>query len=224
MSDTALVLNPVELRVLGALIEKSLTTPDAYPLSLNALTNACNQLTNREPVTAFDEQTVVRALDGLYEKRLAFSFDGVSSRVAKYKHALTDVIELNEGEVALLCVLMLRGPQTVGELRTRTERLHPFASPAEVETALQALSIREPHPLVVKLPRQPGFKESRNAHLLGGEVTLEAPAHTPRPEPAVLVVRAENERVAKLEEEVAALRNEVTELKQQFAEFKKQFE
>jgi uncharacterized protein YceH (UPF0502 family) len=223
MSDTALVLNPVELRVLGALIEKSLTTPDAYPLSLNALTNACNQLTNREPVVSFDEQTVVRALDGLYEKRLAFSFDGVSSRVAKYKHALTDVIELNEGEVALLCVLMLRGPQTVGELRTRTERLHPFASPAEVETALQALSIREPHPLVVKLPRQPGFKESRHAHLLGGEVMLEAPA-TPRPEPAVLAVRAENERVAKLEEEVAALRNDVTELKQQFAEFKKQFE
>jgi uncharacterized protein YceH (UPF0502 family) len=157
-------LSPSEIRVLGALIEKQITTPDYYPLTLNSLTNACNQLTNRDPVVSYDEQTVVRALDALREKRLATLFSGAESRVAKYKHTLTDAILLTPAEVALLCVLMLRGPQTVGELRTRAERLFPFDNLPEVEEALNALAARPERPLVAKLPRQPGTKESRYAH------------------------------------------------------------
>jgi uncharacterized protein YceH (UPF0502 family) len=223
-------LNPVEVRVLGSLVEKAVTTPDYYPLTLNALTNACNQLTNRDPVVSFDEADVVRGLDSLREKRLASLFHGADSRVPKYKHALTDVLPLMPAEVAVLCVLMLRGPQTVGELRTRAERLHAFASLAEVEEVLRDLAARQPDPLVAKLPRQPGMKESRYTHLLSGPVDALAPAGlaaadpAPRPEPATLMVRAENERIARLEEETASLRRELSELKQQFADFRKQFE
>jgi uncharacterized protein len=225
MDDPLPPLDAAEVRVLGSLIEKQITTPDYYPLTLNALTNACNQLTNREPVVAFDEQTVVRALDGLREKRLATLFTGAESRVAKYKHTLTDALLLTPGEVALLCVLMLRGPQTLGELRTRSERLFTFDTMLEVEEALNALASRSPQPLVAKLPRQPGTKESRYSHLLSGPLTptptVEAGV---RPEPATLVVRAENERIAKLEQEIIELRRELGELKQQFADFRKQFE
>src|SRR4051794_14618672 len=159
MDDPLPPLNAAEVRVLGSLIEKQITTPDYYPLSLNALTNACNQLTNREPVVSFDETTVVRAIDGLREKRLATLFTGGESRVAKYKHTLNDALLLTPAETALLNVLMLRGPQTIGELRTRAERLYAFESPADVEETLSALSIRQPQPLVAKLPRQPGTKE-----------------------------------------------------------------
>jgi uncharacterized protein YceH (UPF0502 family) len=217
-------LSPSEIRVLGALIEKQITTPDYYPLTLNSLTNACNQLTNRDPVVSYDEQTVVRALDALREKRLATLFSGAESRVAKYKHTLTDAILLTPAEVALLCVLMLRGPQTVGELRTRAERLFPFDNLPEVEEALNALAARPERPLVAKLPRQPGTKESRYAHLLGGPVELAASEKAPPPEPATLAVRAENDRFAKLEAETAELRRELAELKQQLADFRKQFE
>ena len=217
-------LSPSEVRVLGALIEKQITTPDYYPLTLNSLTNACNQLTNREPVVSYDEQTIVRALDALREKRLATLFSGAESRVAKYKHTLTDAILLTPAEVALLCVLMLRGPQTVGELRTRAERLFTFDSLPEVEETLHALASRPEQPLVAKLPRAPGTKESRYAHLLGGPVEVAASEKLPPPEPATLAVRAENERVAKLEAETADLRRELAELKQQFADFRRQFE
>ena len=217
-------LSPSEVRVLGALIEKQITTPDYYPLTLNSLTNACNQLTNREPVVSYDEQTIVRALDALREKRLATLFSGAESRVAKYKHTLTDAILLTPAEVALLCVLMLRGPQTVGELRTRAERLFTFDSLPEVEETLNALASRPEQPLVTKLPRAPGTKESRYAHLLGGPVEVAASEKLPPPEPATLAVRAENERVAKLEAETADLRRELAELKQQFADFRRQFE
>jgi len=210
--------------VLGSLIEKAITTPDYYPLSLNALTNACNQLTNREPVVSFDETTVVRAMDSLREKRLASVFTGAESRVAKYKHAFTDALLLTPGEVGLLCVLMLRGPQTLAELRTRTERFQPYESTAEIEEALQALASRQPQPLVVKLPRLPGTKEPRYAHLLSGPIEITAPEKSLPSEPATLVVRAENERIARLEEEVAGLRREVAELKQQFADFRRQFD
>jgi hypothetical protein len=225
MDDPITPLNSAEVRVLGALIEKQVTTPDYYPLTLNALTNACNQLTNREPVVAFDESTVVRALDGLRDKRLATLFSGQESRVAKYKHSLTDALLLTPGEVALLCVLMLRGPQTVGELRTRSERLFAFDTLPEVEETLNALATRQPQPLVAKLPRQSGTKESRYAHLLSGPIDLmPAPESGPRPEPATLAVRAENERIGKLEQDMGELRRELTELQQKFAEFRKQFE
>src|SRR5258706_4667375 len=140
-------LSASEVRVRGSLIEKQITTPDYYPLTLNALTNACNQLTNRDPVVSFAENSVVRALDGLREKRLATLFSGADSRVPKYKHTLTDALLLTPGEVGLLCVLMLRGPQTIGELRTRSERLFAFDSLPEVEDTLNALLTRQPQPL-----------------------------------------------------------------------------
>lgn len=226
MDDPLSPLDAAEVRVLGSLIEKQITTPDYYPLTLNALTNACNQLTNREPVVAFDEQTVVRALDGLRDKRLATLFTGAESRVAKYKHTLTDRLLLTPGELALLCVLMLRGPQTLGELRTRSERLFNFDSMPEVEETLNALAARQPQPLVAKLPRQPGTKESRFAHLLSGAApaVAAAPETAVRSEPATLAVRAENERIMKLEGEVLELRRKLGELEQTFADFRKQFE
>jgi uncharacterized protein len=217
-------LNAAEIRVLGSLVEKAVTTPDYYPLSLGALTNACNQLTNRDPVVAFDETEVVRALDGLRAKNLATLFQGADSRVPKYKHAFTDLFLLTPAELALLGVLMLRGPQTVGELRIRAERMYAFDHLADVEETLQALAGRQPQPLVAKLPRQPGTKESRYAHLLSGPVELIVSDRIPSPEPATLVVRAEEERVAKLEVETAALRQELGELRQQLADFQKQFE
>jgi uncharacterized protein len=227
MDDPLPTLSPPEIRVLGSLIEKQITTPDYYPLSLNALTNACNQLTNREPVVSFDEQTVVRALDRLRDKRLATQFAGAESRVAKYKHTLTDAILLTPAEVALLCVLMLRGPQTLGELRTRGERLFAFDSLPEVEEVLNGLAARQPQPLVTKLPRAPGTKEPRFAHLLSGPIdtaTAAAAERTPPMEPATAAVRAADERVAKLEAECATLRTELADLQRQFAEFRKQFE
>jgi uncharacterized protein YceH (UPF0502 family) len=226
MDDPLPPLSAHEIRVLGSLVEKAVTTPDYYPLTLNSLTLACNQLSNRDPVVAFDETTVVRALDGLREKRLASVFTGAESRVAKYKHSLTDALLLTPGEVGLLCVLMLRGPQTLAELRTRTERFQPFESLTEIEEALQALATRSPQPLVVKLPRLPGTKEPRYAHLLSGpiDVAALAPANALAPEPATLAVRAENDRLAKLETETAAFRTELAELRQQFADFRKQFE
>ena len=217
-------LNAAEIRVLGALIEKAVTTPAYYPLSLNALTNACNQSSNRDPVVSFSEADVVRALDGLRVQNLATHYQGADSRIARYKHAFTEVFLLTPAELAILCVLMLRGPQTVGELRTRTERLHPFDDLAEVEATLQALATRQPQPLVAKLPRQPGTKESRYAHLFSGPVETAGPARALLPEPATLAVRAENERFEKLEAEVAALRREIAEIQQQFAAFRKQFE
>lgn len=224
MDDPLPTLSPAEVRVLGALIEKQITTPDYYPLTLNALTNACNQLTNREPVVAFDEQTVVRAIDGLREKRLATLYTGAESRVAKYKHTLTDALLLTPGEIALLCVLLLRGPQTLGELRPRTERLFKFDNLPEVEASLNALAARQPQPLVAKLPRQPGAKESRFAQLLSGpidpsEVTLEStPQSSAAPAPAAV------DRIAQLEQEVADLRRELADLRQTFGDFRKQFD
>jgi uncharacterized protein YceH (UPF0502 family) len=220
----SLVLNAVEVRVLGSLVEKEITTPDYYPLTLNALVNACNQSSNRDPVVSFDETTVVRALDGLREKKLALVFYGADSRVPKYAHKLTGTFMLSRPEIAVLCVLLLRGPQTVGELRGRTGRMHEFAALEEVEAVLQTLAAKESGPLVTKLPRQTGFKESRFAHRLAGEVTLEPAETAPRLEPATVAVRLENERLAKLEADTEALRREFAELKQQFANFRKQFE
>ena len=215
-------LSAEEVRVLGALMEKEIATPDYYPLSLNALVNACNQISNRDPVVSFDERTVARALESLREKKLTWMVTGIG-RVPKYEHRFAEALKLAEQELAVLCVLMLRGPQTVGEIRGRTGRLYEFKELEEVELTLQALMSAEP-PLAVKLPRQPGTKESRYAHLLAGEVQIEEREVAPRLEPATLEVRQENERIAKLEEELTQVRGELSELKQQFVDFKKQFE
>jgi uncharacterized protein YceH (UPF0502 family) len=217
------MLNEYELRVLGAMVEKQIATPDYYPLTLNAITNACNQKSHRDPVVAYDEATVVRALDGLRDQKLAYTFHGSEARVTKYGHLFPKAFELSEAEVALMCVLVLRGPQTPGELRSRSQHLHSFDSLPEVETILQSLASRA-EPLIVKLPRQPGSRESRFAHLLGGEISIEQLEQAPPLEPAATRAKTENERVVKLEEEVAALRRELNELKQQFSEFRKQFE
>lgn len=215
-------LTAVEVRVLGSLIEKEITTPEYYPLTLNALVNACNQISNRDPVVSFDDKTVARALEDLREKKLVWMVTG-AGRVPKYEHRFADALKLAEQELAVLCVLMLRGPQTVGEIRGRTGRLYEFKELEEVELTLQALMTSEPS-LVVKLPRQPGTKESRYAHLLSGEVQIEEREVAPRIEPAVIEVRQENEKIAKLEEELAQVRIDLSELKQQFVDFKKQFE
>lgn len=224
MDESLPPLTAAEVRVLGSLVEKQITTPDYYPLTLNALTNACNQINNRDPVVAFDETTVVRAIDGLRDKRLGTLFSGADSRVAKYKHTLHDRLLLTPAETALLTVLFLRGPQTIGELRTRSERMFAFDNLAEVEAALAALAAR-PHALVTKLPRQPGTKEARYVHLLAGPVDATPAADRAlAPEPATLAVRAENDRIAALEAECANLRRDIGALQEQFAAFRKQFE
>ena len=215
------VLNSAEARVLGALVEKQITTPDYYPLTLNALVNACNQTSSRDPVVAYDESTVLHALDGLRDQKLASISSGAESRVPKYRHKLTERFELSSAEVATLCILILRGPQTAGEIRNRSSRLHEFASITEVEETLDALAARQPQPLVTKLPRQLGLKESRFAHLLSGPIAPEslmtsAPAATSSPPPV--------DRVTQLEAEVSTLRQELADLREQFAQFKKQFE
>lgn len=213
------VLSAIETRVLGSLIEKQVTTPEYYPLTLNALTLACNQKNNRHPVTSYSENQVAAALESLREKNLTYVFYGSTSRVPKYKHVMPEVMHLNHAETALMCVLMLRGAQTLGELRGSASRLHEFSSLEEVEETLNGLISREPESLVARLPRQPGQKEGRFAHLLSGEINLEALA-------------AESERVAtsissrrsSLEEKVEALAAEVEKLKEQFEQFRKQFE
>jgi hypothetical protein len=215
-----IILNAAEARVLGSLVEKDITTPDYYPLSLNALVNACNQKNNREPMTSFDEETVRLALRNLSDKHLAGTAGGADSRVTKYEHRLQEVFNFTRPETAILCVLLLRGPQTPGELRGRTERMHRFEDLDEVLSGLQQLMRREP-PLAKALGRRPGTKEIRYAHLLSGDVEAwEPPAETAHSGS----VADENERVAHLEEQVAAVQREIAELRQQMAEFKKQFE
>jgi uncharacterized protein len=211
-------LTEIEARIVGALVEKQLTTPEYYPLTLNALVAACNQKTNREPVVNYDEQTVSRTLDHLRDKNLVYVFYGSTSRVPKYKHMLPGVYELEPPEVAIVCVLMLRGAQTLGELRERTGRLYEFSGLGEVDETLDGLAKKD-EPLVVKLERQPGQKEARFAHLLSGEVA----SYTP-PERTVSRSPAGNERVENLERELENLRNEFNLFRQEFEEFKKQFE
>ncbi|MGI8495437.1 MAG: YceH family protein [Pyrinomonadaceae bacterium] len=212
------ILTEVEARVVGALIEKQLTTPEYYPLTLNALAAACNQKSNREPVVSYDDETIQKALDDLREKNVVYVFYGSTSRVPKYKHILPKFLELDERETAVLCVLMLRGAQTIGEIRGRTGRLFEFSNLGEVNETLDALLKRE-EPLIVKLEHQPGQKEARYAHLLSGEVTqpIYAERSTSRND-------ADNERIEKLEQELENLRSELNLFKQSFEEFKKQFE
>ena len=214
--SSALVLDAVEARAIGALVEKAVTTPDYYPLSLNALVNACNQTNNRDPVTAHEQAMVLRALESLRDKKLVFVFEGAANRVTKYGHKFAETLGLTGPEVAVLCVLLLRGPQTVGEIRGRTGRLHEFAALGEVESTLQALAARTPQPLVARLPRQSGFKESRYAHLLSGPPAA-ALAEAPPSEPAVA---AEGDRLSRLEQEVADLRRKLSDLQAQLAELR----
>jgi uncharacterized protein YceH (UPF0502 family) len=205
------LLTAVEARVLGALVEKEITTPEYYPLSLNALVNACNQKNNREPVMQLDEDEVRQALHGLEDDRLAGPRRGSDSRVTKYEHHLQEVFNFTRGEVAILCVLLLRGPQTPGELRSRTERMHRFEELDDVLSALQRLMQRDP-PLARALPRQPGTKEIRYMHLLSGEMPLEAaqPAATSATDDSTA-----SDRLLQLESEVATLKQELQELKEQ---------
>jgi uncharacterized protein len=216
------ILSDAEARVLGSLVEKQVTTPEYYPLTLNALTLACNQKNNRNPVTAYDENEVMRAVESLREKNLTYVFYGSNSRVPKYKHVMPEVLHLSPAEVALMCVLLLRGAQTLGELKDRSARMHEFVSLEEVDRTLNELSVKEPDPLVIRLPRLAGQKEARFAHLLSGEIDVEALAEA---EPPKRVSRAgESDRVAALEQQVESLRSAVSDLQRQFADFKKQFE
>ena len=214
---TTTILTDIETRVLGSLIEKQVTTPEYYPLTLNALTLACNQKNNRYPVTSYTENQVSDAVERLREKNLSYVFYGSTSRVPKYKHVMPEVMHLSHPEVALMCVLMLRGAQTLGELRGNATRLHDFSGLEEVEQTLNGLISRD-EPLVARLPRQPGQKEGRFAHLLSGEIDLEALAESER------VAAVAPSRRTSLEQKVDELAAEVEKLKEQFEQFRKQFE
>jgi uncharacterized protein YceH (UPF0502 family) len=214
------VLTDTEIRVLGSLVEKDITTPDYYPLSLNALVNACNQKNNREPVTNLTEEQVRQSLSTLQEKRLAGPASGADSRVTKYEHRLQEVFNFTRGEIAVMCVMLLRGPQTPGELRGRTERMYHFETLDDVQSNLQRLIQKDP-PLVKMLARQPGTKENRYAHLLAGEIEE---AEVTRVEKALAPSASEASRIQSLEAEISELKTEIASLKQQFAEFRKQFE
>jgi uncharacterized protein len=213
------LLSDVEVRVLGSLIEKDITTPDYYPLSLNALVNACNQKNNRDPVMGLDEDAVRAALESLQRQRLAGPASGADGRVTKYEHRLQEVFNFDRRETAILCVLLLRGAQTPGELRGRAERMYRFEELEDVLATIEKLSQREPA-LVAVLPRQPGTKESRYMHLFSGGA----------PPEEIAAVRASvrssmgDDRVAMLEGEVAELRKEVGEMREQLVAFRRQFE
>jgi len=218
MDRLQLQLNPLEVRVLGALIEKDITTPDYYPLSLNALVNACNQKNNRDPVMSLDEDAVRQALSSLQEKRLAGPAGGADSRVAKYEHRLQEVFNFDRREIAIICVLLLRGAQTPGELRGRGERMYHFEALEDVESTLQRLMDREP-PLVTVLARQPGTKESRSMHLFSGEPA----GATVAPATRIANEELDTGRISALENELSSLRSQISELRREFETFKQQF-
>lgn len=218
----SLQLTETEVRVLGALVEKEITTPEYYPLSLNALVNACNQKSNREPLMNLDEDAVRKALRSLTDQVMVRSASG-DSRVAKYEHRLNELFNFHRHEIAVLCVLMLRGPQTPGELRTRSERMYAFEDLDAVHSALNLLMRREP-PLVKVLARQPGTKESRFMHLLSGDVAPDAIADAEQVPAGEAALSGQMERISQLEAEVSELRRELETLREQFAAFQKQFQ
>ena len=220
MIAPTLQLNPTEVRVLGSLIEKDITTPDYCPLSLNALVNACNQKNNRDPIMSLDEDSVRHALTSLQENRLAGPAGGADSRVTKYEHRLQEVFNFDRREIAIVCVLLLRGPQTPGELRSRSERMYRFETLDDVQSTIQRLSDRQP-PLMRVLPRQPGTKESRYVHLFAEDTW---PAETLQQHPISAPPANSDSRISALEAEVASLRSEAAELRQQLAAFKTQFD
>ena len=214
-------LDPIEIRVIGALIEKQVATPEYYPLTLNSLVAACNQTTNRDPVTSHDESAIGRALASLRQKGLTWTVTG--GRAPKYEHRFGEKFQLAGPALAVMCVLMLRGPQTAGEIRGRTGRLCEFAGLEEVETVLASLMGLE-RPLAIKLARLPGTKEPRYAHQLGGDAPAYGHEPPPPTEASVTDVLGANQRIVQLENEMAALRQELQELHQQFLDLKRQFE
>jgi uncharacterized protein YceH (UPF0502 family) len=213
-----LELSPIETRVLGALLEKERTTPEYYPLSLNGLVVACNQTTNRDPIVSYDDRTVERGLDGLREKKLAMLVHTAGARVPKYRHTLLDIYNLDGREVALLCVLMMRGPQTLGELRSRTERMSGSMNLPEAEKYLEELTAGE-DPLVRVIPARPGQKEKRYVQLLSGEPELESLT----PPAAAGTPVSGRSRLDTLEAELNALKSEFQALREELTEFKKLF-
>lgn len=216
MVTAPIKLSAAEARVLGALVEKEITTPDYYPLTLNALVNACNQRSNREPVMDLDEDDTRQALHGLENKQLAGRARSADGRVTKYEHWLGEAFNFSRAETALICVLLLRGPQTPGELRGRTERIHRFEEISDVLAGLQKLMERDPA-LVAVLPRQPGTKEARYAHLLSGPVESAPHSALTAPEPAFTGdLSTHDERIAQLEAAVAELKRDFTELRAKF--------
>jgi len=223
--EESILLTAAEARVLGCLLEKASTTPDAYPLTLNSLLSACNQKTNRHPVVDFDEEAVAEAIEGLRSKKLAFRVDGAGSRVPKYRHHLDETVGLGKAGKALLTVLLLRGPQTPGELRIRTERMYVFPATEAVEQELDELAAQMDPPLWRRLPPAPGQKEVRYKHLLCGEVDVAGAASVELPEePAMAAVQARNVRIESLEAKVASLEAELVGLKAAFERFRQQFD
>ncbi|HEY8101929.1 MAG TPA: YceH family protein [Burkholderiaceae bacterium] len=222
-SNDQLMLDPFEIRVLAVLAEKEALTPDNYPLSINALTNGCNQLSSRDPVMSITEDTVHDVLHRLMQNKFVTEVTQAGARVSKYEHRIRIKWSLEQDKLAILTMLMLRGPQTAGEIRTRSGRMHEFASVADVETGLQFLMDKYP-PLVTRLARAPGTKESRYAHLLSGEDFLQQQEVASAFSSDVAVTASRQDRVTQLEEEVARLTKEIEGLKQQFSDFKKQFE
>ncbi len=214
-------INETEARILGSLVEKQLTTPEYYPLTLNALTAACNQKSNRDPVMSLDDAAILTAIDALRDKNLVYLFYGSGSRTVKYKHMLPNVYELEPPAVALMALLLLRGPQTVGELRGRADRLHQFSSLQEVQDTLEELA-RRSDPLVIRLERQAGQKEARYAHLLSGEIDIEAIRSRPEAAPAASG-SGSSEKITELESEVQRLSEELRTLREEFDAFKQQF-
>ncbi|MBB6132723.1 hypothetical protein HD842_000834 [Massilia aurea] len=219
-NEMVAVLDPVELRVLAVLAEKEGLTPDNYPMSLNAIVNGCNQLSSRDPVMQISEAVVLDTLQRLAERKLVNAISQAGARVVKYEHRMRIKWTLEQDKLAVLTILMLRGLQTAGEIRTRSGRLHEFKTVADVETALQFLIDKYP-PLVVKLERAPGTKESRYGQLLGGEITIVAGSEQTSSSASNLT---QGGRIAQLEEEVAALRIEMEDLKGQFEAFRQQFQ
>lgn len=216
-------LSAVDIRVLGCLIEKAVTTPEYYPLTLNALTAGCNQKSNRDPVLQLDEKEIVRALDNLRDRKLAWSVSQAGSRVPKYRHSFIDVVPVTPQQLAVLCELMLRGPQTAGELRNRADRLAGFLAVTDVERVLQELTTLQAGPLVAALPRLPGQREGRFVHLLGGPPPPPSEPAAVAPEPARVSLMADNARIAALETRVTALQDELERLRAQFSDFTRQF-
>jgi uncharacterized protein YceH (UPF0502 family) len=210
-------LSPLEARVIGCLIEKQITTPDQYPLSLNALVNACNQKSNRDPVMEVDEPTIQATLDHLARKHFVVERSGFGSRVPKYQHRFCNTeygtLKLTPQELAIVCELLLRGPQTPGELRTRASRMAPFSEVGQVEAALESLRSREDGPFVVRLPREPGRRDARYAHLFSGAVALPAIEAEPQALALASVAAETPARLERLEEQVRRLREELDDLK-----------
>lgn len=212
------LLDSEEVRVLGALIEKEATTPEYYPMSLNALVNACNQKSNRHPVVNYDDEIVLLAIDRLRDKKMAAIIIG-SGRVNKYAQRFSELLNLGRRELALMCTLLLRGPQTLGELGGRSERMYEFEDLEQVEHTLDRLAEHEAGKLVTRLPKSPGQKEARFAHLLAGE----PPAEEEIASYAAVAPSPTGDRITSLENEVAALRAEVGELRRQLEDFQRQF-